>query len=86
MTIWLVLKAYGQAFLEGGGNVIVLNLIRLESMSIESMRGSKPNETRIDEYRPNESRDLRTVIGFIDSYVTYKGIYIARSPSTLLAP
>jgi hypothetical protein len=37
---------------------MVLNLIRLESMSIESTRGSEPNETRIDEYRPNESRDL----------------------------
>ena len=65
---------------------MVLNLTRLESTSIESTRGSKPNKTRIDEYRPNESRDLQTVTGFIDSYITHKGIYIARLPSTLLAP
>ena len=58
MTIQLVLKAYGQAFSKGGGNVTVLNLIRSESTSIESTRGSKPNKTRIDEYRLNESRDL----------------------------
>ena len=64
----------------------VPNLTKSESTSIESMRGSEPDETRIDEYRPDESRDLRTVIGFMDSYVTRKGIYIARSPSTLLAP
>jgi hypothetical protein len=76
MTIQLVLKAYGQAFSEGRGNITVPNLIRSESTSIESTRGSEPNE----------SRDLRTVTGFTDSYVTYKGIYIARSPSTLLAP
>jgi hypothetical protein len=37
---------------------MVLNLTRLELMSIESIRGSKPNKTRIDEYRPDESRDL----------------------------
>jgi hypothetical protein len=66
--------------------VTVLNLTRLESMSIESTRGSEPDKTRIDEYRPNKSRDLQTVTGFIDSYVTHKGIYIAHSPSTLLAP
>jgi hypothetical protein len=64
---------------------MVLNLMRSESISIESTRGSKPNKTRINEYRPNESRDLRTVTGFIDSHVTCKGIYIARSPFTLLA-
>jgi hypothetical protein len=58
MIIQLVLKAYRQAFLEGGGNIMVLNLIRLKSTSIESTRGSKPDETRIDEYRPDESRDL----------------------------
>jgi hypothetical protein len=55
-------------------------------MSIESTRGSEPNETRTNKYRPNKSRDLQTVIGFIDSYITHKGIYIACSPSTLLAP
>jgi hypothetical protein len=66
--------------------VTVLNLIRSESTSIESTRGSEPDETRINKYRPNKSRDLRTVTGFIDNYVTHKGIYIARSPSTLLAP
>jgi hypothetical protein len=38
--------------------VTVLNLIRLELMSIESTRGSKPDETRINKYRPNKSRDL----------------------------
>jgi hypothetical protein len=37
---------------------MVLNLIRLESISIELIRGSKSNKTRIDEYRPNKSRDL----------------------------
>jgi hypothetical protein len=37
---------------------MVLNLIRLESMSIELIRGSEPNKTRINKYRPNESRDL----------------------------
>ena len=68
------------------GCVTVPNLTRSESTSIESTRGSEPDETRIDEYRPDESRDLRTVTGFTDSYVTRKGIYIARSPSTLLAP
>jgi hypothetical protein len=62
MTIQLVLKAYRQAFLEGRGNIIVPNLIRLKSISIESIRGSKPNKTRIDEYRPDESRDLWTVM------------------------
>ena len=58
MTIQLVLKAYRQAFSEGGGNITVPNLIRLELMSIESTRGSKPNKTRIDEYRPDKSKDL----------------------------
>jgi hypothetical protein len=66
--------------------VTVPNLTRSESTSIESMRGSKPDETGIDEYRLNEIRDLWTVIGLIDSHVTYKGIYIARSPSTILVP
>ena len=66
--------------------VTVLNLTRSESTSIELTRGSEPDETRIDEYRPNESRDLRTVTGLTDSHVTRKGIYIARSPSTLLVP
>jgi hypothetical protein len=37
---------------------MVLNLIRLESMSIELIRGFKPNKTRINKYRLNESRDL----------------------------
>jgi hypothetical protein len=37
---------------------MVLNLTRSESINIESTRGSKPNKTRIDEYRPNKSRDL----------------------------
>jgi hypothetical protein len=69
-----------------GSNITVPNLTRSESTSIESTRGSEPDETRIDEYRPNKSRDLRTVTGFMDSYMTCKGIYIARSPSTLLAP
>jgi hypothetical protein len=86
MTIRLVLKAYRQAFSEEGGNITILNLTRSESMSIESIRDSKPDETRINKYRPDKSRDLRTVTGFTDSYVTYKGIYIACSPSTLLAP
>jgi hypothetical protein len=67
-------------------SVTVPNLTRSESTSIESTRGSEPDETRIDEYRPNESRDLRTVTGLTDSHVTRKGIHIARSPSTLLAP
>jgi hypothetical protein len=66
--------------------VTVPNLMRLESMSIELTRGSKPYKTRIDEYRLDESRDLRTVMGLMDSYVTHKGIYIARLPSTLLVP
>jgi hypothetical protein len=66
-------------------SVTVPNLTRSESTSIESTRGSKPDETRIDEYRPDKSRDLWTVTGFIDSYITCKGIYIARLPSTLLA-
>ena len=61
---------------------MVPNLTRLESTSIELTRGSKPNETRINEYRPNESRDLWTVIGLTDSYITHKGIYIACLPST----
>jgi hypothetical protein len=65
---------------------MVPNLTRLELMSIELIRGSKPYKTRIDEYRLDESRDLWTVTGLIDSYVTYKGIYIARLLSTLLVP
>jgi hypothetical protein len=47
------------------------------------MKGSKPNKTRINKYRLDESRGSQTVTGLIDSYTTYKGIYIARSPSTL---
>jgi hypothetical protein len=43
---------------ESTKSVTVPNLTRLESTSIESTRGSEPDETRIDEYRPNESRDL----------------------------
>ena len=66
--------------------VTVPNLTRSESTSIESTRGSEPDETRTDEYRPDEGRDLRTVMGLTDSHVTRKGIYIARSPSTLLVP
>jgi hypothetical protein len=38
--------------------VTVPNLTRSESTSIELTKGSEPNETRIDEYRPNEGRDL----------------------------
>jgi hypothetical protein len=72
--------------------------MRSESTSIDSTRSdlrsvtglmynsSKPNETRIDEYRLDKSRGLQTIIGFIDNYITYKGIYIARSPLTLLVP
>jgi hypothetical protein len=66
--------------------ITVPNLTRLESTSIELIRGSEPNKTRINEYRPNKSRDLQTVTGFTNSYITHKGIYIARSPSILLAP
>jgi hypothetical protein len=32
--------------------------MRLELISIESIRDSKPNETRINKYRLNKSRDL----------------------------
>jgi hypothetical protein len=46
----------------------------------------KPYEIGIDEYKLDESRDLRTVTGLTDGQVTRKGIYIARSPSTLLVP
>jgi hypothetical protein len=50
------------------------------------MEGFKPNKIRIDKYRLNKIKDLWTVIGLIDSYVTHKGIYIARLPSTILVP
>jgi hypothetical protein len=58
----------------------------LESINIELIKGFKPNKTKINKYRLNKGKDLQTVIGLIDSYITYKGIYIARLPSTLLAP
>jgi hypothetical protein len=32
--------------------------MRLELISIELIRGFKPNETRINKYRPNKGRDL----------------------------
>jgi hypothetical protein len=38
--------------------------------------GSEPDEIGIDEYRVDESRDLRTVTGLIDSHVSRKGIYL----------
>jgi hypothetical protein len=52
------------------------NLTRSELTSTESTRGSGPYEIR----------DLRTVTGLTDGQVTRKGIYIARSASTLLVP
>jgi hypothetical protein len=48
--------------------------------------GSEPYEIGIDEYKLDEIRDLRSVTGLMDGQVTRKGIYIARSPSTLLVP
>jgi hypothetical protein len=37
---------------------MVLNLIRLELISIKLIRGFKPNKTKIDKYKPNKSKDL----------------------------
>jgi hypothetical protein len=46
-----------------------------------------PNLTRSESTSIDSTRlGLRSVTGLIDSYVTCKGIYIARSPSTLLVP
>jgi ribosomal protein S17E len=59
--------------------------MRLELISIKLTKGFKPNKTKIDKYRPNESKDLQTITRLINSYITHKGIYIACLPFTLLA-
>ena len=52
--------------------------MRLLAQAIAAVTAS--NLTRSESTRLG----LRSVTGLIDSYVTYKGIYIARSPSVLL--
>jgi hypothetical protein len=57
----------------------------LELISIELIKGFKPNKTKINKYRLNKSKDLQTITRLINSYITYKRIYITYLPFTLLA-